>query len=35
MFLDTNGAKLFVTRSGSMQGTTILAIGGWIGSSEL
>jgi pimeloyl-ACP methyl ester carboxylesterase len=35
MFLDLPDAKLFVTRSGSPQGKVILAIGGWIGSSEL
>lgn len=35
MFLDVPGAKLFATRSGPASGQTILAIGGWIGSSEL
>lgn len=35
MFLDVPGAKLYVSRSGPASGQTILAIGGWIGSSEL
>jgi len=35
MFIDVPGAKLFAIRSGPAQGTVILAIGGWIGSSEL
>ncbi len=35
MFIDVPGAKLFATRSGPPHGTAILAIGGWIGSSEL
>ena len=35
MFLDVPGAKLFATRSGPSSGQAILAIGGWIGSSEL
>lgn len=35
MFLEVPGAKLFAVRSGPMHGTAILAIGGWIGSSEL
>jgi pimeloyl-ACP methyl ester carboxylesterase len=35
MFLDVPGAKLFATRSGPRDGTAILAVGGWIGSSEL
>lgn len=35
MFIDVPGAKLFTTRSGPPKGTAILAIGGWIGSSEL
>ena len=35
MFLEVPGAKLFVTRSGPREGPAILAIGGWIGSSEL
>lgn len=35
MFIDVPGAKLFATRSGPAKGTAILAIGGWIGSSEL
>lgn len=35
MFLDVPGAKLYAYRSGPASGQTILAIGGWIGSSEL
>ena len=35
MFFDVPGAKLFATMSGPMKGGNILAIGGWIGSSEL
>jgi|CXWL01.1.fsa_nt_gi pimeloyl-ACP methyl ester carboxylesterase len=35
MFIDVPGAKLFAIRSGPARGTAILAIGGWIGSSEL
>ena len=35
MFIEVNGAKLFAIRSGPAQGTAIVAIGGWIGSSEL
>lgn len=35
MFVDVPGAKLFAVRSGPAQGTAIVAIGGWIGSSEL
>lgn len=35
MFIDVPGAKLFATRSGPATGTTLLAIGGWIGSAEL
>lgn len=35
MFIDVPGARLFVTRSGPARGPAILAIGGWIGSSEL
>lgn len=35
MFIDVPGAKLYATRSGPARGRTILAIGGWIGSSEL
>jgi len=35
MFIDVPGAKLFAVRSGPAHGTAILAIGGWIGSSEL
>jgi pimeloyl-ACP methyl ester carboxylesterase len=35
MFLDVPGAKLFASRSGPSSGQSILAIGGWIGSSEL
>lgn len=35
MFLDVPGAKLYAYRSGPANGQTILAIGGWIGSSEL
>lgn len=35
MFLDVPGAKIFVTKSGPTTGRAILAIGGWIGSSEL
>lgn len=35
MFIKVPGAKLFAVRSGPAHGTAILAIGGWIGSSEL
>jgi pimeloyl-ACP methyl ester carboxylesterase len=35
MFVEVPGAKLFAARSGPAHGTAILAIGGWIGSSEL
>lgn len=35
MFIDVPGAKIFATRSGPLRGTAVLAIGGWIGSSEL
>jgi pimeloyl-ACP methyl ester carboxylesterase len=35
MFVDAPGAKLFVNRNGPSDRETILAIGGWIGSSEL
>ncbi len=35
MFVTTDGARLFATRQGPRSGSTILAIGGWIGSSEL
>ncbi len=35
MFIEVPGAKLFAVRSGPARGTAILAIGGWIGSSEL
>lgn len=35
MFLNVPGAKLFVTQSGATAGRAIVAIGGWIGSSEL
>lgn len=35
MFIDVPGAKLFSVRGGPARGTAILAIGGWIGSSEL
>lgn len=35
MFIDVPGAKLFAVRSGPATGTAIVAIGGWIGSSEL
>ncbi|MBL8169626.1 MAG: alpha/beta hydrolase [Acidobacteria bacterium] len=35
MFIEVSGAKLFVLRSGPASGTAIIAIGGWIGSSEL
>lgn len=35
MFLDVPGAKLYASRSGPASRQTILAIGGWIGSSEL
>jgi pimeloyl-ACP methyl ester carboxylesterase len=35
MFLELPEAKLYVTRSGPREGIAILAIGGWIGSSEL
>lgn len=35
MFLEVPGAKLFAVRNGPAHGTSILAIGGWIGSSEL
>ena len=35
MFIEVPGAKLFAVRSGPARGTAIVAIGGWIGSSEL
>ena len=35
MFIEVPGAKLFAVRSGPAHGTAIVAIGGWIGSSEL
>lgn len=35
MFIDVAGARLFATRGGPREATPILAIGGWIGSSEL
>ena len=35
MFIEVPGAKLFSVRSGPARGTAIVAIGGWIGSSEL
>jgi pimeloyl-ACP methyl ester carboxylesterase len=35
MFIDVPGARLFAVRSGPAKATPILAIGGWIGSSEL
>jgi pimeloyl-ACP methyl ester carboxylesterase len=35
MFVAVPGAQLFATRSGPQRGVAILAIGGWIGSSEL
>lgn len=35
MFIEVSGGKLFAVRSGPAHGTAILAIGGWIGSSEL
>ena len=35
MFIEVPGAKLFAVRSGPVRGTAIVAIGGWIGSSEL
>jgi pimeloyl-ACP methyl ester carboxylesterase len=35
MFVEVPGAKLFAVRSGPAHGTAIMAIGGWIGSSEL
>ena len=35
MFIDVQGGKLFALRSGPQSGTAIVAIGGWIGSSEL
>jgi pimeloyl-ACP methyl ester carboxylesterase len=35
MFIEVPGARLFAARSGPVHGTAILAIGGWIGSSEL
>lgn len=35
MFLSVPEATLFATRSGPLNGAAILAIGGWIGSSEL
>ena len=35
MFVNVPDAKLFAVRSGPERGTAILAIGGWIGSSEL
>ena len=35
MFIEVPGAKLFAVRSGPASGTAIVAIGGWIGSSEL
>lgn len=35
MFVEVPGSKLFAVRSGPAHSTAILAIGGWIGSSEL
>ena len=35
MFVDVPGAKLYACRGGPARGQAILAIGGWIGSSEL
>jgi pimeloyl-ACP methyl ester carboxylesterase len=35
MFVHRPEVKLFATRNGPLNGTAILAIGGWIGSSEL
>ncbi|MBC7819443.1 MAG: alpha/beta hydrolase, partial [Planctomycetaceae bacterium] len=35
MFIEVPGAKLFALRNGPADATTIVAIGGWIGSSEL
>ncbi len=35
MFVQVSNAKLFASKSGPLNGTAILAIGGWIGSSEL
>jgi len=35
MFVDVPGGKLFALRCGPERGSAILAIGGWIGSSEL
>jgi pimeloyl-ACP methyl ester carboxylesterase len=35
MFIEVPRGKLFAVRSGPAHGTAILAIGGWIGSSEL
>jgi pimeloyl-ACP methyl ester carboxylesterase len=35
MFLDVPGGKIFASKSGPASGPAILAIGGWIGSSEL
>ncbi len=35
MFIEVPGAKLFAVRSGPASATAILAVGGWIGSSEL
>lgn len=35
MFLDVPGAQRYASRSGPASGQSTLAIGGWIGSSEL
>lgn len=35
MFIDVTNGKLFTSHCGPADGTAILAIGGWIGSSEL
>ena len=35
MFIEVKGGKLFAIRGGPQSGTAIVAIGGWIGSSEL
>jgi len=35
MFIDVPNAKLFALKAGGCGGTPIVAIGGWIGSSEL
>lgn len=34
MFIEVPGAKLFTVRSGPKDRTAIMAVGGWIGSSE-